>query len=391
MQPKKSYQSLLNKYLLNECTAAEAEQLFNYLKEDKATRVLLENLNVSFKEEIEKPRPILPEVSANVWEKLEVNTKAGRPAKIYKFSKWLSVAAAILLLVAGVLFFHHKPQEHGLASRRDRYKNDIPPGANKAVLTLANGSVIVLDKAENGIVTVQGQTIISKVNNGLLTYKPSASNNAIIQYNTVSTPKGGEFGVVLPDGTRVWLNAESSLKFPTDFAGKQRVVELTGEAYFEVTKNKKMPFNVSTKDVTVEVLGTHFNVNAYNDEATVKTTLLEGSVKYRSGKSQVLLIPGQQSSFNKQTGITGVMKVDTDEVIAWKNGNFTFGSEDIQSTLRKLSRWYNVDVVYEQNVPSKAIWGTVSKFDNVSEVLKMIELTGVAHFEISGRRITVIK
>jgi transmembrane sensor len=392
MHPNKSYQSLLNKYLLNECTADEAEQLFNYLKQDETTRPLLEKMRISFEEEIEKPGSILPQVSDDLWRKLEANTKGNQQGKIHEFKRWISVAAAaIILFAAGALLFNHQPRQHGLASRQERYKNDIAPGANKAVLTLANGSVIVLDQTQNGILTKQGQTTISKVNNGLLAYKAFPSNSATIQYNTISTPKGGEYRVVLPDGTQVWLNAESSLKFPTAFVGKKRAVELIGEAYFEVAKNRKMPFNVSTKGVIIEVLGTHFNVNAYNDEATIKTTLLEGSVKLHSGAGQVMLVPGQQSSFDKQTGSTAVMKVDTEEAIAWKNGNFTFASEDVQSTLRKVSRWYNVDIVYQQNVPKKAIWGTVSKFDNVSEVLKMIELTGVAHFEISGRRITVMK
>jgi transmembrane sensor len=393
MHPKKSYQSLLNKYLLNECTAVEAEQLFNYLKEDGATRALLENLKISFDEEIEKPRSILPQVSDDVWGRLQVNIQTSQPEKTYTLKRWISVAAAVIILFsAGLIFINNQPRQHRLASRKERYKNDIAPGANKAVLTLANGSAIVLDQTiQNGVVTKQGQTIISKVSNGLLTYKAPATNDATIHYNTISTPKGGEYRVVLPDGTQVWLNAASSLKFPTAFVGKKRVVELIGEAYFEVAKNKKMPFSVSTKGVTVEVLGTHFNVNAYNDEATIKTTLLEGSVKLYSGAGQIMLVPGQQSSFNKQARTTAVLKVDTEEAVAWKNGNFTFASEDIQSSLRKVSRWYDVDIDYQQNIPKKAIWGTVSRFGNVSEVLKMIELTGVAHFEISGRRIIVMK
>jgi hypothetical protein len=392
MNPKKNYQLLLDKYLLNECTPAEAEELFYHLKKDEAGRLLLKNLQTSFNKEINQPRPIDPVISNNVWQKLEANINREQQPKSYPFKTWISVAAAAILLLTAGLFLY-KPKQHNfqLASRKERFKNDVAPGSNKAVLTLANGQTIILNQTKNGLITKQGQTTINKINNGLLSYEASDAGNAPVQYNTVSTPRGGEYQVILPDGTAVWLNAASSLKFPTAFTGTERDVELTGEAYFEVAKNKAMPFKVMTSKVQVEVLGTHFNVNAYDDEDAQKTTLLEGSVKLTSNSGQVMLEPGQQGSFNKQAGNFRVAKADVDEAIAWKNGNFMFASEDIQSILRKVSRWYNVDIVYQDNAPKKAIWGTVSKFDNVSEVLKVIELTGVAHFTIEGRRITVMK
>ncbi|MDN3582956.1 FecR domain-containing protein [Mucilaginibacter flavus] len=392
MNPKEHYQRLLSKYLLNECTPEEAEELFNHLEKDEAGRLLLKNLQAGFNEQIDKPKPINPEISEAVWQKLEANIQQQPVAKVYPFKRWISVAAAaIILITAGLFFFKPKPHSDQLLSRKERYKNDIAPGSNKAILTLANGTVIVLNQAKNGLVTKQGQTIISKVNNGLLSYKALASANSAVQYNTITTPKGGEYQVVLPDGTAVWLNAASSLKFPTAFIGTERDVELTGEAYFEVAKNKAKPFKVTANNVKVEVLGTHFNVNAYNDEPDLKTTLLEGSVKLSSGNELAMLVPGQQGTLGKQGGSFKVATVDTDDAVAWKNGNFNFAKEDVQSILRKVSRWYNVDIVYLDNAPKKQIWGTVSKFDNVSEVLKMIELTGVAHFEIEGRRITVMK
>jgi len=392
MNPKKNYQLLLNKYLLNECTPAETEELFDHLKKDEAGRLLLKNLQASFNKEINQPRSIDPAISNNVWQKLEANISREQQPKSYPFKRWISIAAAaIILLTAGLFLYRPKPHNYQLASRKERFKNDIAPGSNKAVLTLANGQTIILNQAKNGLITKQGQTTINKINNGLLSYKASDAGNAPVQYNTVSTPRGGEYQVILPDGTAVWLNAASSLKFPTAFTGTERDVELTGEAYFEVAKNKAVPFKVMTNKVQVEVLGTHFNVNAYDDEDALKTTLLEGSVKLISNSGQVMLIPGQQGSFNKQAGSFRVAKADVDEAVAWKNGNFMFASEDIQSILRKVSRWYNVDIVYQENAPKKAIWGTVSKFDNVSEVLKVLELTGVAHFTIEGRRITVMK
>lgn len=392
MDPKKNYQHLLNKYLLNECTPAEAEELFDHLKKDEAGRLLLKNLQTGFNEEINQHRAIDPEISNSVWQRLEAGIGQEQHRKPYPFKKWISVAAAaIILLTAGLFLFKQKPHNYQLASRKERFKNDVAPGSNKAILTLANGQTIVLNQAKNGLITKQGQTIINKVNNGLVSYKTSGAGVAAVQYNTVSTPRGGEYQVILPDGTAVWLNAASSLRFPTAFTGTERNVELTGEAYFEVAKNKAMPFKVTANKVQVEVLGTHFNVNAYDDENTLKTTLLEGSVKLTSNSGQVMLAPGQQGSFNKQAGNFRVAKADVEEAVAWKNDNFMFASEDIQSILRKVSRWYNVDIVYQENAPKKAIWGTVSKFDNVSEVLKVVELTGVAHFTIEGRRITVMK
>jgi transmembrane sensor len=392
MNPKEKYQRLLNKYLLNECTPQEAEELFDHLKKDEAGRLLLKNLQAGFKEEINQPKSIHPEISQHVWKKLEANIQQQPVAKVYPLKRWISVAAAaIILITAGLFFFKTKPHITPLTSRKERYRNDVAPGSNKATLTLANGTMIALNQAKNGLITKQGQTAINKINNGLLSYKTLALANSTIQYNTVSTPKGGEYQVILPDGTAVWLNAASSLKFPTAFTGTERDVELTGEAYFEVAKNKAMPFKVTANNVKVEVLGTHFNVNAYDDESALKTTLLEGSVKLSSGNEHVMLIPGQQGSLGKQGGSFQVATVDTDDAVAWKNGNFSFAKEDIQSILRKVARWYNVDIVYQESAPKKQIWGTVSKFENVSEVLKMIELTGVAHFEIEGRRITVMK
>lgn len=392
MNPKKSYQRLLDKYLLNECTPAEAEELFDHLKKDEAGRLLLKNLQSRFNEEINQPRAIDPEISDKIWQKLEVNINQQQPLKVYPFKRWISVAAAaIILLTAGLFFYNNKPHNYQLASRKERFKNDVAPGSNKATLTLANGAVVVLNQAKNGLLSQQGRATVNKINDGLLTYKATAAAGTAVQYNTITTPRGGQYQVVLADGTAVWLNAASSIKFPTAFTGAERDVEITGEAYFEVAKNKAKPFKVTANKVQVEVLGTHFNVNAYDDEETLKTTLLEGSVKLIAGKSQAMLIPGQQGSFNRQAGDFKVAKADVEEAVAWKNGSFMFASENIQSVLRKVSRWYNVDIVYEESVPKKAIWGSVSKFDNVSEILKTIELTGVAHFEITGRRITVMK
>lgn len=395
MNRQKDYQSLLEKYLSNQCTPAEAEELFNYLQKDEAGRLLLKSLQQNFdKDDFEQRAVIDPNVSDAVWRRLEKGIEQQEIKKQYPFKRWVAVAAAaVVLFTAGwFLYLRNKPSTSNyLVSQKERYKNDVLPGGNKAVLTLGNGTKIVLNQSKNGFVSKQGQTVINKLNDSLLSYRASAQNGGIVSYNTISTPRGGQYQVILPDGTEVWLNAASSLRFPTAFTGRERNVELTGEAYFEVKKNKAMRFKVTANKVQVEVRGTHFNVNAYNDETTLKTTLIEGSVKLSSGAKQVMLVPGQQGSFSTGAGNFNVAQVDTEEAVAWKNGNFNFASEDLRTILRKVSRWYDVDIVYQDNVSKKAIWGSVSRFDKVSEVLKTIELTGVAHFEISGRRIIVMK
>ena len=270
--------------------------------------------------------------------------------------------------------------------------NEIVPGGNKATLTLANGSVITLDSASNGILTQQGNIKIHKLSNGLVAYDVSNQNmvqKGKVDYNTISTPRGGEYQVTLSDGTKVWLNAASSIRFPVIFAGKERKVVITGEAYFEVAKNKEMPFKVEANSSEVEVYGTHFNVNAYDDEAAIKTTLLEGKVKVSvPGQSPEFLMPGQQADVNKQGNIKILDHVDTDLAVAWMHGYFQFKSADLQSILRQISRWYDVDIVYEGNV-NLHFTGQLSKHLDVTKVFKTLSLTNEVHFTIKDKKIIV--
>ncbi|MGY0036944.1 FecR family protein [Pedobacter sp. NJ-S-72] len=211
----------------------------------------------------------------------------------------------------------------------------------------------------------------------------------------METPKGGQYQLVLPDGTKVWLNAASSLRYPVAFQGNERKVELTGEAYFEVAKDKTRPFEVYSNNQVVQVLGTHFNINAYSNEPFVSTTLLEGSVKVTNSltNAQKIIRPGQQSLISKdgQAGIE-VKNMDLDEAVAWKNGYFMFNEEELESILKKVSRWYNVDVQYEQEELKHQLFsGTLSKYSNVSQVLKKLEMLQSIHFKIEGRKIIVTK
>lgn len=303
------------------------------------------------------------------------------------------VAAAAVLIIAMTAVFFYSNYNHDAGPQV--VKNDINPGKNKAVLTLSNGQKISLTDALNGQLAQQAGVTISKTANGQLIYQaaPNASGKNTAEYNTIEAPRGGQWQVILPDGSKVFLNASSSLKYPVSFAAKERKVELKGEAYFEISHNKKSPFRVIAKGQTVEVLGTHFNIMSYDDEKAVKTTLLSGSVKVSSNKSaaeSLILKPGEQSQVSP-----GNMKlihdVDLEDVLAWKNGYFKF-NENLRSIMSKVSRWYDVEVVYEtQPDPEFKFKGEISRDKNISELLNMLDYTGDVHFKIEGRRVIVKK
>ena len=324
--------------------------------------------------------------------------------------RWISLAAAvavILISVAIVLFRNNKPVneinqvvEIVKPINKPFYKNDIKPGGNKAILTLADGTKIVLDDASEGAISRQGNTTIIKLDNGRLAYNAqtvSKMPSKAILYNTLTTPRGGQYCVTLADGTIVWLNASTSMRFPTAFAGSERKVEIKGEAYFEVAKNAAMPFIVKAGNEEIKVLGTHFNVTAYADDKVIKTTLLEGRVEVsliKSSKTEttgnlVILQPGQQSQLDLNNELT-VVDADLEEAIAWKNGYFVFNNENIESIMLKISRWYDIKVDYQVDPLNRDFTGNISRTENVSEVLNMLEQTDAIHFKIEGKTITVL-
>jgi ferric-dicitrate binding protein FerR (iron transport regulator) len=329
-------------------------------------------------------------LKAHNWEKTQ------RP--MYLRIPVLRVAAAVTILVIGLGAYFLLPNANTKiisknATKNSLFKNDVLPGGNKAVLTLSNGTKILLGTAANGTLAHQGNTRIIKLQNGLLSYKAftqsvSDSKIAIMQYNILSTPRGGQYSVTLPDGTRVWLNSASSLKYPTSFLGKERKVEIDGEAYFEVAHNADKPFRVSVNGTEIEVLGTHFNVNSYNDEPFMRTTLLEGSIKFISGNYTRLLSPGQQIQVLPNGKIRRIEDADIEQTVAWKNGIFSFHKTSIYEIMRQISRWYDVDVTFNDSL-NVYLNGSIERKVNASEVLKMIQLTGEVKFNIEGRKITV--
>ena len=319
--------------------------------------------------------------------------KMGHPAVVRSFSwRWAAAAAIILGLgTSTYLWLRHTPSSD-LVKKEDNnnLKQGITPGGNKAILTLDDGSTIVLDSATNGTLAQQGNAKVLKTDSGPLTYSIVKGKRAEVLYNTLATPRGGQYQLVLPDGSKVWLNATSSIHYPTAFIGNQRKVEITGEAYFEVAKDVSKKFLVTVNGVTTEVLGTHFNVNAYNDESTMKITLLEGSVKVTNNISSAMLLPGQQAQLNPNENIDVNKNVDAEEVMAWKNGLFQFNSLQVEAIMRQISRWYDVEVVYETKANQKHFSGIVSRSSNVLDVLKIMEQAGIK-FNIEGKKITVMK
>jgi ferric-dicitrate binding protein FerR (iron transport regulator) len=281
--------------------------------------------------------------------------------------------------------------------RTNIFKNDIAPGNNKAILTLANGSHIVLDSVRSGALALQGRTLVIKLSNGQLAYKQEAGANeqsVPVNYNMVTVPKGGQYQLVLPDGTKVWLNAASTLRFPTAFTGADRTVELTGEAYFEVRANKRQPFRVSLDKTNIDVLGTHFNVMAYKDEGVVQTTLLEGAVRVSSagpaaGKDGITLAPGEQAELKGDGHLRVRKDVDLAETMAWKDGLFYFHDTDIRTIMRQLARWYDVDVIYQPAQVKTHFYAKIPLNTNISTVLQALTLTGGTHFQVEGKQVTV--
>lgn len=307
-----------------------------------------------------------------------------------KLLLWPGIAAAAVLaiLIVGYNFYNAKKD----LNQAD-IVSDIKAGGNKAFLILNDGKKIVLSDVREGNLIQKAGLTIRKTRDGQLVYTVSDNTSAAAGFNVIQTPAGGQYQVVLPDGTKVWLNAASSLRYPVIFNDKDRKVELTGEGYFEVAPDKLKPFKVKTNKQEVIVLGTHFNINAYSDEEAVKTTLLEGSVKirpYQSSIAQILLKPGQQAIL--AGSLTNVIPADSESALAWKNGDFIFKGEDFKSTMRKIARWYDVEIVYETPVANDLIpGGWISRSKNISAVLDIIESTGMVHFKVEGRRVTVTK
>jgi len=293
-------------------------------------------------------------------------------------------AAAIIIILVGSVFLLFRKTRQGGTAELAQVVADLPPGGNKAVLTLANGSTIELDEVQKGVIARQGHSAIVKTAGGELLYEKQ-DTVAAIGYNVITTPRGGQYQVQLPDGTKVWLNAGSSVRFPTAFTGGRREVEMKGEAYFEVVPSARQPFIVKTGKEEIKDIGTHFDVNAYDDEPAMRTTLLEGSVEIEGQ----ILHPGQQASIDKNGQLRLIDHADTEEAVAWKNGLFEFNGADITTVMRAIGRWYDVEINYEAQKDSHRFTGQISRNAKASDALQILATSGY-HFEIKGKVVTVL-
>ena len=405
------FATLFRKYLDNNCSSEEVDQLMDLLKEEAYKQQADELIGQQLALQNDALRP----ADAALRERLSLRLQSilqeegiveEKPVRYLRRNRWWLAAAAIVCLFGtGTWLWLNRsaiPPKAAVvqSTPKSELKNDIQPGGNKAILTLGNGATIILDSAGNGNLTQQGNTQVVKLNNGQLLYNQTAKNggnplptdNSPLTYNMLSTPRGGQYQLLLPDGSTVWLNAASSIRFPTAFTGNERNVEITGEAYFEVKKNAAMPFTVKINNgTTVQVLGTHFNINAYDDEPSSKVTLLEGRVKVGEASDEVVLKPGEQASVSHQSQTSHpipVQTVDLEEVMAWKNGAFQFNGATIETVMRQISRWYNVEVEYKGKI-SLHFAGAISRNVNISQVLEMLEKAGGIKTTIKGNKVIV--
>ena len=329
----------------------------------------------------------------------------------YRKRSWLWIAAAgvFMIVISSIVYVKIYNQKQPVFSKKEiapQNKADVPPGGNKAILTLSNGRQIILDSAAKGLPAKQGNAELRMYAAGELAYVSTGSAAIEPMYNTMSTPPGGQYKLILPDGSVVWLNAASSIRFPTAFTGKERKVTITGEAYFEVAAlpskagHGKVPFIVQVNSASasggsgdsgmeIQVLGTHFNVNAYEEEDAIKTTLLEGAVKIVKGHTSSSLLPGQQALLQRNGKIKIDEAADTEEAIAWKDGYFQFSSSDLPSVLRQAARWYNLEVEFAGDIPKDRFTGKISRTVHLSRLLKWMQWSDV-HFKLEGRKIIVL-
>ena len=378
---QEDYLKMYEKYISGQCTPAEEEELYAYMDGFKMQQSDLPD--TAYDDSANKDQ---------IFKKINQTIAESKPTVKMSYS-WFKYAAAIFLLFTAGYLFTNKTIFKTSASKVDLQaaldKRPIKPGRNTATLTLEDGSILDLEVVKEGTFTSTDGTLIKKSGKGSIIYQGSGDSKAGIHFNKISVPAGGSYTIVLPDGTSVWLNALSSLTYPTTFSDKNREVTLTGEAYFEVAKNPVKPFVAKVNSMKVTVLGTHFNIDAY-DSKHYKTTLLEGSVQVSNAEKHAMLKPGQQSLLNLEDANFKISKVNVNKAVAWKNGYFMFQNDDIKDIMGQISRWYDVHVQFEGKISSKTFGGIYSRDKDFNELLKGLELTGLVRFKIEGRRIIVM-
>jgi ferric-dicitrate binding protein FerR (iron transport regulator) len=394
---------LLRKHLKGELTEGEQLQLEKWKNQSEKNTQLVHTVTdaAAFAEELR----FFFQAEANILQKIKNRLPALQeavpaiPVRTSFLKRRMTVAAAVILLLSGAAWLWQRNRStYKGVQRQEAVVQDVAPGKTGAILTLADGKQVVLDSIANGTVAIQHGMEVT-IKNGQLVYDLQNSPEGELAYNTMATPVGRQFSLVLPDGTRVWLNAASSIKYPVSFTGQERRVTLSGEAYFEVAANKKMPFKVESGKAEVQVLGTSFNIHSYTDEDRFFATLLEGSVQVKNqllaNQAPAILKPGQQAivftgTGNQQQAIVVTENTDLDKVLAWKNGFFNFEEASLDEVMKQLQRWYDIEVVYERGVPGIRFFGKISRNVKLSGVLKALEESKV-HFRLeNGRRLVVL-
>ncbi|MDI9363855.1 MAG: FecR domain-containing protein [Flavobacterium sp.] len=379
------YQQLAEKLLNGTISPKEEMVFFDWYNSQQDTPIEIPILFAKSSEALKQ----------RIWQNIkQQQTPKKTPLALLSFLTVKNVAAATIVTILGVTTIYllkKNPSTKPVATTVNEKPKPILPGGNKATLTLANGEVVALDDANNGQISSQGNVVVVKLKSGLLSYQQvgTSAQMPVAAINVLSTPRGGQYQVELPDGSKVWLNSYSSLKYPTFFSGKERVVELNGEGYFEVAKNKDMPFKVKVNNMEVAVLGTHFNIMAYNNESSINTTLLEGLVKISTPKGGRTIKPGEQAKL-ATSGTLSVVNAEIEEAMAWKNGFFQFNSADMQTVIRQINRWYDVDIVYNGDVDAH-FTGTISRSVEADKVLKKLQLTGAFKYEIRNKQVFITK
>ncbi len=389
---------LFGSYIENKFSAEEEKEFMDLLKRgenDELTKKLIGDLIQSSGSEFYLENETAQSLFENIIKHDVTNKNDENLVDIFSLKRrtpltiWMRVAAVVILFLSGMsvfLLYHKDTSKQTVSLRLDSVKKIAIE--NNVVLRISDGTSIVPDSMQNGASFKKGNTIVTK-QGSMLIYKAAVLNdNSSVVYSLLSTPGGMEYQVVLPDGSKVWLNAKSSISFPSKFSSVSREVKITGEAYFEVAKNKEKPFFVKVGQVTVRVLGTHFDIKAYEDEDVIKTSLLEGSVKILEGDNTDLLHPGQQAVWNKEKKTVKISTADMNEVVAWKNGLFQFQDENVAAIMAEIGRWYNVQIEYQDTIPKRKFEGKISRSAKLSEVLKILELTNIK-FSSTGNKIII--
>lgn len=383
-QENERYYELAEKWLNGTITKKEIQEFSEWYNKDENTILSIPDHFAESEEELRR----------RIFRHVQKRKSQRQPFSSVIGSIYFRTAAAAVLIVSSIisLVYVLGPTETisngNNVSKIVAEKDSVVPGGNKAVLVLGDGTRLILDSVSSGTIADDNHSKVIKLVDGQIACSSIPQENRPVTYNVLSTPRGGQYSITLVDGTRVWLNSSSSLRFPSYFSGEERVVELSGEGYFEVAPQNGKPFKVNVHGVEVTALGTHFNIMAYHDESTINTTLLEGSVLVRQQQYSALLTPGQQAQV-KTDGKIGIIKnADTEQAVAWKNGVFNFNGSDIETTMRQIARWYDIEVIYEGKV-TEHFNGTIVRKSSIDKVLRMLELTDVVTFIIKGRKIVV--